>query len=101
MAEKRQTGPAIISDNIVTQSELTMKGKKPNLPDRGFHSLEKSISINDRPSKSKDDFHIKPKRMVIGNAIITINQPNIHTRLKRSVFALSGLYFCNIEINSI
>jgi hypothetical protein len=47
MAERIQIGAAIISAIMVTQRELRTNGLKPNFPDIGFHSLEKSISFNE------------------------------------------------------
>jgi hypothetical protein len=40
-------GPAIKRDKKVTHIELTAKARKPNLPDNGRQSLDKSKSDQD------------------------------------------------------
>jgi hypothetical protein len=47
MAENKQMGPAINKAIIVTSKELYIKGKKPNKPDNGFQSVQKSILIKE------------------------------------------------------
>jgi hypothetical protein len=41
MAVSMQIGPAMSSERIVTHTELMIKGRNPNSPERGFHWLEK------------------------------------------------------------
>jgi hypothetical protein len=91
MDEKRQIGPAISKARRVTQSELRMKGKKPNLPDIGFHSLEKSISDNEWFSSNNDDFQINPMPKATGKMKINNNQQNIQTWFTLSAKSRDGL----------
>lgn len=86
-----QIGPAMSKAKRVTQSELRMKGKKPNLPDIGFHSLEKSISANEWFSNSNDDFQINPTPRATGNIKISNSQQNIQTWFTLSAKSRDGL----------
>lgn len=89
--EKMQIGPAMSKAKRVTQSELRMKGKKPNLPDIGSHSLEKSISANEWFSSNNDDFQINPMPKATGKMKINNNQQNIQTWFTLSAKSRDGL----------
>ncbi len=78
MLDKRQSGIEIINANTVTQTELMIKGQKPNCPSDGYQSSEKINVLNLCVLKRPVDLKTKPAPIASGNKRQNIKQLNIH-----------------------
>ena len=67
-------GAAINTERNVTHNELRIKGRNPNLPDSGFHSLENKSSTMDCSLNNKNDLMVNPMNKMKGIVITRIKQ---------------------------
>jgi hypothetical protein len=82
MAASKHKGIAIINAAIVTHKELTIKGKKPNLPSDGDQSEDVIKLINELSFSNPVDFKIKP---------VAIAKGSIKKKLKHAIIHLDDI----------
>ena len=84
MAVSKQIGAAIMTEINVTHKELIIKGKNPNFPESGFHSLENRSFNIEFSSNNKEDLNNNPISNIKGIAKTKKKQHFIHDALKFS-----------------
>lgn len=78
MPDKRHNGIEITSASTVTQTDVTIKGQKPNWLSEGYHSEEKMSSDNLCVLKRPVDLNTNPAPIANGNRRQNDRQAIIH-----------------------
>jgi hypothetical protein len=92
MAVRRQIGPAIISERMVTHTELITKGRNPNFPLSGLQSPEPNNSKSDWLCNSIWDLIYSPIPRKKGRRMTKIRLMVIQIKCKRLLRCLPTLY---------
>ena len=78
MLDKRQSGIEIANAKIVTQTDVTINGQKPNSLSEGYQSSEKISLLKGWVCKSGSDLKTSPAPIASGNKRQNVRQTSIH-----------------------
>lgn len=78
MLDKRHKGIESAKASTVTQTEVIIKGQKPNWLSEGYQSSENISSFNECVLNSGNDLNTSPAPIAIGNRRQNVRQAIIH-----------------------